>query len=236
MRALVHEPRKTASILIFLLECQVSGPCIRVRVQKALRSASVALGSGMGTVPLTPVDHAGREVPQLNGWGDVDGGDGEFASKIAPVSVTSSDQCWTASPHAVPCGESGDLSGRRRWWRRGRFMPRVLRPRMLMLQMVMRPSMERLRMAEPAYSMTWPVAPAVPNLTDDMQHDVLGGDADGKCAFEVDAEGFGFVLREGLRGHDVLDFAGAGYRRLKRRRLRGCWCGSRRRRWSCRVW
>ncbi len=31
-----------------------------------------------------------------------------------------------------------------------------------MLQMVMRPSMESARIASPAYSMTWPVPPAVP--------------------------------------------------------------------------
>ena len=31
----------------------------------------------------------------------------------------------------------------------------------------------------------------------------------GSVAFDVDAEGFGLVLRQGLRGHDVLDFAGA---------------------------
>ena len=31
----------------------------------------------------------------------------------------------------------------------------------------------------------------------------------GSVAFDVDAEGLGLVLRQGLRGHDVLDFAGA---------------------------
>ena len=31
----------------------------------------------------------------------------------------------------------------------------------------------------------------------------------GSVAFDGDAEGFGLVLREGLGGHDVLDFAGA---------------------------
>ena len=47
------------------------------------------------------------------------------------------------------------------------------------------------------------------DLADDVEDDVLGGDAGGECAFDVDAEGSGFVLRQGLGGHDVLDFAGA---------------------------
>jgi hypothetical protein len=47
------------------------------------------------------------------------------------------------------------------------------------------------------------------DLADDVQDDVLGGDADGERAFDVDAEGFWLRLRKGLRGHDVLDFGGA---------------------------
>ncbi len=41
-------------------------------------------------------------------------------------------------------------------------MPARAPASMLMLQTVMRPSIERARMAEPAYSMTQPVAPSVP--------------------------------------------------------------------------
>ena len=44
----------------------------------------------------------------------------------------------------------------------GAIIPARAPASMLMLQMVMRPSMERARMAEPAYSTTQPVAPAVP--------------------------------------------------------------------------
>ena len=43
-------------------------------------------------------------------------------------------------------------------------MPARAPASMLMLQMVMRPSIESARMAEPAYSMTQPVAPSVPIL------------------------------------------------------------------------
>ena len=48
-----------------------------------------------------------------------------------------------------------------------------------------------------------------PDAADDVEDDVLGGDAGREVSFDVDAEGFGLVLWEGLSGHDVLDFAGA---------------------------
>ena len=46
------------------------------------------------------------------------------------------------------------------------------------------------------------------DAADDVEDDVLGGDAEGKLAIDRDAERLGLVLREGLGGHDVLDFAG----------------------------
>ena len=47
------------------------------------------------------------------------------------------------------------------------------------------------------------------NLADDGQHDVLGGDALGHSAFDFDQHVLGFFGQQGLRGHDVFDFAGA---------------------------
>ncbi len=47
------------------------------------------------------------------------------------------------------------------------------------------------------------------DLADDVEDDVLGGDAEGEFAIDGDAEGLGLGLRQRLRGHDVLDFAGA---------------------------
>ena len=44
----------------------------------------------------------------------------------------------------------------------GAIRPARAPPSIDMLQMVMRPSMESARIASPAYSMTWPVPPAVP--------------------------------------------------------------------------
>src|SRR5947199_272989 len=75
-----------------------------------------------------------------------------------------------------------------------------------MLQMVMRPSME---IADGRAGVFDDVAGGAggADLADDVEDDVFGGDADGECAFDVDAEGLWFVLRQGLRGHDVFDFA-----------------------------
>ena len=47
------------------------------------------------------------------------------------------------------------------------------------------------------------------DLADDVEDDVLGGDAEGKLAVDGDAEGLWLGLRQRLRGHHVLDFAGA---------------------------
>ena len=47
------------------------------------------------------------------------------------------------------------------------------------------------------------------DAADDVEDDVLGGDAEGEFAVDGDAEGLGLRLRQGLRGQDVLDFAGA---------------------------
>ena len=44
----------------------------------------------------------------------------------------------------------------------GAIRPARAPPSIDMLQMVMRPSMESASIASPAYSMTWPVPPAVP--------------------------------------------------------------------------
>ena len=47
------------------------------------------------------------------------------------------------------------------------------------------------------------------DLADDGQHDVFGGDAGGGLAFHADEHVFGLFGQQRLRGHDVLDFAGA---------------------------
>jgi len=107
---------------------------------------------------------------------------------------------------------------------------------MLMLQMVMRPSMERARMAEPAYSTTQPVAPAVPMRPMMCRTMSLAVTPVGSVPSTVDAEGAGLGLREGLGGEDVLDLGGADAEGERARRLRGWRCASRRRRWCFRAW
>ena len=91
----------------------------------------------------------------------------------------------------------------------GAIIPARAPASMLMLQMVMRPSMERARMAEPAYSTTQPVAPAVPMRPMMCRTMSLAVTPVGERALDVDAEGVGLGLGEGLRGEDVLDLGGA---------------------------
>ena len=61
-------------------------------------------------------------------------------------------------------------------------------------------------MALPAYSMTWPTAPAVPILRDDRQDHVLAGDARAQRAVDADAHRLGLALPQALRRHDMRHF------------------------------
>ena len=53
------------------------------------------------------------------------------------------------------------------------------------------------------------VAAGDADLADDGQNDVLGGDARGAAAVNLHQHGFGFELRQALRGQHVLNLAGA---------------------------
>ncbi len=64
-------------------------------------------------------------------------------------------------------------------------------------------------MAEPAYSMTWPVAPSVPILPMMSRMMSLAVTPKGSSPSTVMRKVLGFDLRQRLGGHDVLDFAGA---------------------------
>ena len=55
----------------------------------------------------------------------------------------------------------------------GAIMPARAPASIDMLHTVMRPAMSSARIVSPAYSITWPVPPAVPMRADDRQHDVL---------------------------------------------------------------
>ena len=83
-------------------------------------------------------------------------------SKVAPSSVGRVRQRATASSHAAPCGAC-----RRPWTysnvvSSGATRPARAPPSMLMLQIVIRCSIESVRIASPRYSKTWPVPPPIP--------------------------------------------------------------------------
>ena len=60
------------------------------------------------------------------------------------------------------------------------------------------------------------------DFADDGQHDVLGGHAFGDAAFDFDQHVLGLFGQQGLRRHDVLDFAGAdAVRQRAKRAVRG---------------
>ena len=88
-------------------------------------------------------------------------------------------------------------------------MPARAPASMLMLQTVMRPSIESARIAEPAYSTTQPVAPSVPILPMMARMMSLAVTPARQLALDGDAEGLGLRLRQRLRGQHVLHFAGA---------------------------
>ncbi len=83
-------------------------------------------------------------------------------SNVAPSSVGSARQAATAASQASPCGAW------RRPWRysnvvsSGATRPARAPPSMLMLQIVIRCSIDSARMASPRYSNTWPVPPPMP--------------------------------------------------------------------------
>ena len=88
-------------------------------------------------------------------------------------------------------------------------MPARAPASMLMLQIVMRPSIESARIAEPAYSTTQPVAPSVPILPMMARMMSFAVTPRGQLAFDGDAEGLRLRLRQRLRRQHVLHFAGA---------------------------
>ena len=64
-------------------------------------------------------------------------------------------------------------------------------------------------MAEPRYSITWPMPPPVPMRADDGERDVLGRHAGGQLALDRDRHGLGPHLGQRLGGEHVLHLAGA---------------------------
>ena len=78
-----------------------------------------------------------------------------------------------------------------------------------MLQTVMRPSIDSARIASPAYSMTWPVPPAVPISPMMARMMSLAVTPGGSAPSTRDAHVLGLVLDQRLGGEHVLDLGGA---------------------------
>ena len=80
---------------------------------------------------------------------------------------------------------------------------------MLMLQSVMRPSIESERMADPAYSITCPVAPSVPMRPMMPRAMSLAVTAGEQCALDQNAKGFGAGLLQALGRQHMFHLRGA---------------------------
>src|SRR3546814_18453012 len=81
---------------------------------------------------------------------------------MAPASDGSVFQPATAASHAAPFGADGRPFRYSKVVSSGATRPARAPASIDMLQIVIRPSIESAHTAEPAYSMTWPVPPAVP--------------------------------------------------------------------------
>ena len=81
-------------------------------------------------------------------------------SNCAPSSVASADQPASAASHAVPLGAKGRPFAYSKVVWSGAIMPLRAPASIDMLQSVSRPSMDSARIADPANSMAWPVAPS----------------------------------------------------------------------------
>ena len=78
-----------------------------------------------------------------------------------------------------------------------------------MLHTVMRPSIDSARMAEPRYSMTWPMPPPVPMSPMIARMTSFAVTPAGSSPSTVDRHPLRPRLRQGLGGEHVLDLAGA---------------------------
>ena len=91
----------------------------------------------------------------------------------------------------------------------GAIIPARAPPSIDMLQIVMRPSIERARIVDPRYSITWPVAPPVPMWAMTPRMMSLAVTPVGSSPSTVDCHRLGLILGKGLGGENVLDLGGA---------------------------
>ncbi len=115
----------------------------------------------------------------------------------------------------------------------GAIMPARPPPSMVMLQIVMRPSIESASIAGPAYSTAWPAAPPVPIWPIVPRIMSLAVTPGARLAGVEDAHRLRLGLGERLGGQHVLDLGRADPERQRAERAVGGGVASRRRRSSC---
>ena len=100
-----------------------------------------------------------------------------------------------------------------------------------MLQTVIRPSMSSARIADPVYSMTWPVPPPTPMRAMMARMRSLARDAPARAARRRHGPpSFGAALQQALRCQHVRRLPTCRCRTPARRTRHACWCGCHRRR------
>src|SRR4051812_5180597 len=149
IRLFVHEPMNTRSSRMSV----IAVPGSSAMYLSARCSVSVC---GSGTCSVTGTTCAGV-VPHVTSGESADASTRISLSKPAPSWVRSARHASTAASKSV--GAPGRPSIQANVVSSGATIPARPPPSMVMLQMVIRPSIESCSMAGPAYSTTWPVAP-----------------------------------------------------------------------------
>ena len=108
---------------------------------------------------------------------------------------------------APPLGALGRPLMKSKVFSSGAIMPARAPPSIDMLQTVMRPSIDSARMASPAYSMTWPVPPAVPISPMMARMMSLAVTPAGSSPSTLTRMFLALLLDQRLRGEHVLDLA-----------------------------
>ena len=149
IRELVQEPMNTRSSLISWIGVPASSA-----MYFSARWSPSPFGSGTASVTGTTIPGF---VPHVTSGDSAPASTSISLSKLAPSSVLSSRQAGSISAGAAgrPATHSKVVSS-------GATMPARPPPSIVMLQIVIRPSIESPSMTGPAYSTTWPAAPLVP--------------------------------------------------------------------------
>src|SRR5215217_463528 len=150
MREFVQEPMNTRSSRI----SDMGVPGSSAMYSSARSSPSPP---GSGTAPVTPTTMPGV-VPHVT-WGEIsDASTSTSLSKLAPSSLRSARQ----SAVGRGSGAASRPSTHSKVVSSGAIMPARPPASIVMLQTVMRPSMDSRSIAGPAYSITWPTPPSTP--------------------------------------------------------------------------